>query len=325
VYVADLGRLRQLVEEEETAFKKALNTLREKLNEYAVRHDLGNLLNVEEGVARGLAEAEHRELSESKDVSFGMKVYAALIAYREYVLGRRGAFGTAAWYWLEVGGSAWLLYYAPITAYSEAKKAGVERPAAVEELVAETLRRLFLKPDHHRGFVEKLTKGGRLALELEKETKSKKTESYVFKLYRIEEGGGLKELGVRLRIAKAGERITYVLELGARWREFFKQELEAGVRAAGEVERRLPVEDRPPYMLGWVASDVAIIKSGKKRVLQMATSHPWQLAETHALFGWSKVVGLRMNLTLEGPKLAVTVEVPLDRLDETIESSAKNG
>jgi hypothetical protein len=94
----------------------------------------------------------------------------------------------------------------------------VERPVAVEEMVAEALRRLFLKPgaDHHRGFVEELAKGGKLALELEKETKSKKTESYVFKLYRPEEGGGLKELGIKLRIAKVGAGIIYALELDAK-------------------------------------------------------------------------------------------------------------
>jgi hypothetical protein len=161
---------------------------------------------VNEGVARRLAEAERApELSEFSGVNFGTKALAALIAYREYALGRRSAFGVAAWYWLEVGGSAWLLYYAPRTAYDKAKKAKVERPAAVEELVAEALRRLFLKPgaDRYRGFVEELTKGGKLALMLEKETK-KKTGSYVFKLFRLEEGGGLKELGVKLRIEKVG-------------------------------------------------------------------------------------------------------------------------
>ncbi|MFZ8806845.1 MAG: hypothetical protein ACO2PN_01910 [Pyrobaculum sp.] len=61
-----------------------------------------------------------------------------------------------------------------------------------------------------------------------------------------------------------------------------------------------------------------------ERVLQMSTSHLWQLAETHALFGWS-VVGLRMSLTLEGPKLQVMVEAPLDRLDEAIRRSAGGG
>jgi len=71
-------------------------------------------------------------------------------------------------------------------------------------LVAEALRRLFLKPgaDHHRGFVEELTKGGKLALMFDRETKS----SYVFRLYRLEEGGGLKELGIELWISKVGER-----------------------------------------------------------------------------------------------------------------------
>jgi hypothetical protein len=38
-------------------------------------------------------------------------------------------------------------------------------------------------------------------------------------------------------------------------------------------------------MLGWVDSDVAIFR----RRLEMATSHLWQLAETHALFDWSDI------------------------------------
>ena len=46
-------------------------------------------------------------------MKFGTKAYAALIAYRKYVLGRKSAYGTAARYWLEEGGSAWLLYYPP--------------------------------------------------------------------------------------------------------------------------------------------------------------------------------------------------------------------
>jgi len=203
MYVADLGRLTQLAEREEAAFGDALRILRERLNEYAVRHGLGDLLNVGEEAARELAEAEHKQLSRYSDANFGTKALAALMAYREYALGRRGVFGAAAWYWLEVGGSAWLLYYAPLTAYDEAEKAGVERPATVEEMVAEALRRLFLKPgaDRHSRFVEELTKVGKLALELEKETES----SYVFRLYNMKEGGGLKELGIELWISKVGE------------------------------------------------------------------------------------------------------------------------
>jgi hypothetical protein len=155
-----------------------LSTLRRQLNEYAVKHDLKDLLDVKEDVARRLAEAEKAKLSEFNDVGFGVKALAALMAYREYALGRRGVFGAAAGYWLEVGGSAWLFYYAPRTAYQNAKKAKAEKPVAVEEMLAEALRRLFLKPgaDRYRGFVEELTKGGKLALELVKE-KTKETES----------------------------------------------------------------------------------------------------------------------------------------------------
>jgi hypothetical protein len=325
VHVADLGQLKQLAGKEEEAFGDALRVLRERLNEYAVKYGLRDLLDVNEDVARRLAEAKHPELSDFSDVSFGVKAYAALMAYREHALGRRGAYGTAARYWLEEGGSARLLYYSPRTAYSHAKKAGVERPAAVEELAAEALRRLFLKPgaDHYGRFVEELTKGGKLALMLEKKAKSKKTESYVFELFKLEEGGGLKELGVKLRIAKVGEgeSIVYTLEFDARWWEFFRPELEAGVKAAEEVGERLPVEDRFPYMAGWVNSDVAI----NKGLLEMGTSHLWQLAETHALFGWSDVAVFRVSLTLEGPKPQFHARTSLEKLDEAIRRSAESG
>jgi hypothetical protein len=321
-YMADLRLLKQLAEKEEVAFENALSTLKKRLNEYAVKYGLRDLLDVKEDVARRLAEAKHPELSEFNDVSFGVKALAALIAYREYELGRRGVFGAAAWYWLEVGGSAWLLYYAPSSAYSEAKRARAGRPVAVEEMAAEGLRRIFIKPgaDHYCGLVEELTKGGKLALELE-EKKTKK-KSYVFKLFRLEEGGKLVELeGVKLSIKEVGESIVYALEFDARWQGFFKQELEVAMKAAVEVGERLPVEDRFPYMLSWVNSDVAISKGR----LTMGTSHLWQLAETQALFGWSYVTVLRVGLTLEGPKPHFHAHTSLDKLDEAIRRSAKVG
>jgi hypothetical protein len=194
-YVADLGKLRLLAEKEEAAFEDASKVLRERLNEYAVKYGLGDLLNVVEGKARELAEANAHELSDYNDVNFGVKALTALIAYREYALGRRGVFGAAAWHWLEVGGSAWLLYHPPYRAYRKAIKARAERPAAVEEIVAEALRRLFLKPgaDYYRSLIE-LLGSDRLALMLEKETEL----FYVFRLYRLEEGDVLKGLNIKL-------------------------------------------------------------------------------------------------------------------------------
>jgi tetratricopeptide (TPR) repeat protein len=325
VYVADLGRLGQLAEKEEAVFESALSTLRRNLNEYTVKYGLGDLLNVVEGKARELAEAKAPELSELGGMSFGTKAYATLIAYREYVLGRRSAFGVAAWYWLEVGGSAWLLYYAPYTAYDKAEKAKVERPVAVEELVAEALRRLFLKPGvgHYRGFVEELTKGGKLALMFEKETES----AYVFRLYNMKEGGGLKDLGIELWVTRVGKGIIYFLKFDdvERWRDFFRQELEVMEKATEELKEHLPVEDLFPYMVGWVDSDVAIGRKGDVRALQMSTSYLWQLAETYALFGWSDITVLGVNLTLEGPKPQFYVHTSLDRLDEAIKRSTEGG
>ncbi|MFZ8807708.1 MAG: hypothetical protein ACO2PN_06345, partial [Pyrobaculum sp.] len=332
VYVADLKQIKQLAEEEGEAFEDALRVLRERLNEYAVKYGLRALLDVNEDVARRLAEAEQPEFSEFSGVNFGIKTYAALIAYREYALGRKGVFCKAVWYWLEVGGSARLFYYAPRKAYDKAKKARAERPVAVEEFAAEALRRLFLKPgaDHYRGFVEELAKGGKLALMLEKKAKSKKAESYVFKLFRLEEGGGLEELGVRLSIIEVGEGkragIVYALKFDARWQGFFGQVLEAGVKVAEVVGGRLSVEDRFPYMVGWVASDVAIVRNKKGGgMLRMTTSHLWQLAETHALFGWSDIAVFHVGLTLEGPKPQFDTYTSLGELNETIRRSAEDG
>jgi hypothetical protein len=52
MYMPDL-LLKQLAEKEEAAFENASRVLRKRLNEYAVKYGLGDLLNVEEGVARG--------------------------------------------------------------------------------------------------------------------------------------------------------------------------------------------------------------------------------------------------------------------------------
>ncbi len=325
VYVADLRQIKQLAEEEDKAFEKALEILRERLNEYAVKYGLRDLLDVKEDVARRLAEAGQTEFSKFGGVNFGMKALAALIAYKEHTLGRKSTYGTAAWYWLEVGGSVWLLYYTPRIAYNKAEKARTEKPAATKEMITEALRRLFLKPgaDYYRGLVE-LLGSGKLALELEESE-----PSYVFRLFRLEEGGGLKELGIKLRISKAGKGekagVVYTLGLGAGRRELFRQELETAKKAAEEVGRRLPVEDPLQYMLGWVASDVTMIQRRSAKVLQMTTSHLWQLAETHALFGWSDVVILGVSLTLEGPRLLLLARTSLDKLDKAIKKSSRDG
>jgi len=119
------------------------------------------------------------------------------------------------------------------------------------------------------------------------------------------------------------EGIVHFLEFEdvERWREFFKQDLEMAVKAAEVVRERLPVEDRLPYMLSWVASNVAI-SEGR---LEMSTSHLWQLAETHALFDWSYVTVPGVNLTLEGPKPQFRAGTTLVELDMAIRRSAESG
>ena len=193
----------------------------------------------------------------------------------------------------------------------------------MEGMVAEALRRLFLKPgaDYYRGFV-KLLEGSGLALRLERETDT----SLVFKLLKLEKGGNPVEFeGMRLRIEKVGEGegagMTYILELDASRRELFEHELKMVWVAAEELRERWPIEDPLPYMLGWSASDVSIRKTKNAKALQMGSSHFWQVAETKALFDWPNVVGLRVSLTLEGPRLIFLVHAPLDKLDGAVRRS----
>jgi hypothetical protein len=145
----------------------------------------------------------------------------------------------------------------------------------------------------------------------------------VFRLFRLEEGGGLKELDIKLKIEKLGEGILYGLrfENVERWREFFKPELEAAEKAAEAVKERLLVKDRLPYMVGWANSDVAI-SEGR---LAMGTTHLWQLAETQALFDWPYVAVLGVDLTLEGPKLRFEAYTSLENLDKAVRESAESG
>jgi len=315
VYAADLGRLERLAEGEERAFGDALRVLRERLNEYAVKYKLGDLLDVKENTARELAEADYRELSKFSGANFGVKAYAALMAYREDALGRGSAYGTAARYWLEEGGSAWLLYYAPGSAYIKAGRAKAEGAVTVEGMIAEALRRLFLRPgaEYYHDFVRKLLERDRLELELEKRTE----KSLVFKVVGLD-GVKLKIGGVEEGEVAAG---TYVLEFDAGWRKFFGHELGMVWEAAEELRERWPIEDPLPYMLGWLASDVSIHRAGNTRMLYMSSSHFWQVAETKVPFGWSNAVGLRVGLTLEGPKLQLLVHAPLGNLDGAVRRS----
>ncbi len=119
------------------------------------------------------------------------------------------------------------------------------------------------------------------------------------------------------------EGIVYFLEFEdvERWRDFFKPELEVAVKAAEVIRERLPVEDRLPYMLGWVASKVAISEG----LLQMDTSHLWQLAETHALFDRPYIAVPGVSLTLEGPKPQFRAVTTLVELDMAIKKSAEYG
>jgi hypothetical protein len=154
---------------------------------------------------------------------------------------------------------------------------------------------------------------GGLALEPEPREESDKT--WVFKVAGLE--------GVKLVVSKIGESASwsFVLLLDSGWREFFREELGAVGRVATTLKRRWRSELPLPHMSGWLASDVSI----SRRKPSMSTSSFWQAAVTKALFGWSDSVGLELNLTLEGPKLAFLFRTSADVLNEAITRDAEKG
>jgi hypothetical protein len=129
--------------------------------------------------------------------------------------------------------------------------------------------------------------------------------------------------GVKLVVSKIGESASwsFVLLLDSRWREFFREELGAVERVATTLKRRWRSESPLPHMSGWLASDVSMSR-GKP---SMSTSSLLQAAVTKALFGWSDSVGLELNLTLEGPKLAFLFRTSADVLDKAVRRDAEEG
>jgi hypothetical protein len=236
-YTVDVVRLRDLVREEEETFQKALKTLRTMLLEYSARYpELRELLKIDELRARELAEANAKTFTEYGDVSFGVKVYAALLAYREFMFGFKTAYGVVAKHWLEEGKAPWLLYYAPKTAYSRAERTGGGGIMTVEEAVVEAFRRLFLKPgaERYSRFVDKVLEAARQrgGLALEPEPREESDKTWVFKVAGLE--------GVKLVVSKIGESGSawiLALSLDSRWREFFREELGAVERVATTLKR----------------------------------------------------------------------------------------
>jgi hypothetical protein len=320
-YTVDVVRLRDLVREEEETFQKALKTLRTMLLEYSARYpELRELLKIDELRARELAEANAKTFTEYGDVSFGVKVYAALLAYREFMFGFKTAYGVVAKHWLEEGKAPWLLYYAPKTAYSRAERTGGGGITTVEEAVVEAFRRLFLKPgaERYSRFVDKVLEAARQrgGLALEPEPREESDKTWVFKVAGLE--------GVKLVVSKIGESGSawiLALLLDSRWREFFREELGAVERVATTLKGRWRVESPLPYMSGWLASDVSI----RRKKLIMATSSLLQAAVTKALFGWSDAVRLGLSLTLEGSKLVLWFHTSADVLDEAVRRDAEEG
>ena len=60
-------------------------------------------------------------------------------------------------------------------------------------------------------------------------------------------------------------------------------------------------------------------------LLEMTTSHLWQLVETKALIDWSYVTMHGAGLTLEGPKPQFLARTSLEKLDEAIRKSVEDG
>ena len=298
----DLRRLVELREEEERAFERAAAFLLSRLNEHAVEDVmLKDELEVDEEAARSLVRAETSELRNFAGVNAGTKAVAALYAYREWMLGSRGAYARAVARFIAEGRTEELISRRPGGVYGEVMKRAKARRREMdeEEGLFEFVRRLFsaLRQEEVRILAERLIKEGGGVLEL----RSKRVTKRGYAVYETNISW------VKLRFVE-----TYVLSFTRRKGEEIFRPL---VERARETARKVAVpEDGHLYMLGYMASDVAV----HKKWLTMGTTQLWQLALTWALFRWSYVLPNAVLFTGRGAHVNIATYAPIDVFNRAI-------
>jgi hypothetical protein len=287
---------------------------------------LKSLLEVDLGMAEGLAKARSTELSEYGGVNMGTKVYAALLS-----IARGGIYGHTAMLLMGEGALADIVLSAPSTAYEKADdiarargeaadpsrsrwgaKAGgiaggrggaadLPRVGAAdwEDRAASVLLRLLI------GYGEidpqLLSGAGETTLKFRRVERGDRKGFQAFRVY-----GGVEAFVGKLWIGKT-----------AAYFKVSKEGLRRLVEEAKETAPDLSGLDTSRQYLEWRTTDVSTVG----RQIEGATVHSWQLRWYFGLLGGPKSFSGRANVTREGINFVVTAYWSREREDQILGES----
>jgi 23S rRNA pseudoU1915 N3-methylase RlmH len=264
-------------------------------------------LEVDWGMAEGLAEARVKELSNYSDVNMGTKAYAALLS-----VARGGIYGHAATLLMAEGALADLVLSAPSGTYNKADRIANARGETVDPSYSGRRGRSVRQPsweDRAASVLLRFLIGyGEADL----------------KFRHVEKGGrkGRVERGFQVfRVYGGVEAFVGELWIG-KTEAYFKVSKEELKRLVEEAERTAPDLSgirKIWQTLEWLNTDVSFTG----RQIEGSTVHLWQLKWYIALFGRGRVSGGVADVTEEDIKLKVAMRWSRETLDRIIAEEGK--
>jgi hypothetical protein len=253
-------------------------------------------LEVDLGMAEGLAEAIRSELSDYSDANMGTKAYAALPS-----IARGGIYGHVAMLLMGEGTLADIMLLTPRSAYNKADKIAERRGEAVDPSYSGRRGRSVGKPSWEDKAAATLLRY-LLGRTVSEDLMFRRVEGgfEVFRAY-----GGVD---VRVDVLKI-EEVARSKASEEELRRFMEE-------ARREAPDLLGLDKAPQY-LAWRATDVTT--SGRQIVA--STVHSWQLKWYFSLLGEPKSFRGRANVTKESIKPVVTAYWPREREDQILGES----
>jgi hypothetical protein len=253
-------------------------------------------LEVDLGMAEGLAEARRSELSNYSDANMGTKAYAALLS-----IARGGIYGHVAMLLMGEGALADIVLPTPKGAYEKADRIANARGETVDPSYSGQRGRSVGKPSWEDKAAATLLRY-LLGRTVSEDLMFRRVEGgfEVFRAY-----GGVE---VRVDVLKI-EEVARSKASEEELRRFMEE-------ARREAPDLLGLDKAPQY-LAWRATDVTT--SGRQIVA--STVHSWQLKWYFSLLGEPKSFRGRANVTKESIKPVVTAYWPREREDQILGES----
>jgi hypothetical protein len=286
--IRELREAQRRLEEVAEQVKKELNAVLAlyKSHSRELYEKLRPHLEVDFGLAEGLAEAGFRRFSGYSDASVGTKAYAALLS-----IARGGIYGHVAMLLVGEGALADIVLLTPRSAYDKADRVAKRRGEAVDpsrvgaagwkDRAASALLRYLLSRAVSEDLVFRRVKGG----------------FEVFRAY-----GGVE---VHVDVLKIRE---------AAYSKVGEEVLRRFVEEARREAPDLSGFDKAPQYLEWCATDVSF----DKRQILAGTVHPWQAAWYIGLLDGPKSLSGNASVTEEGVKPTVTMRWSRERGDQIL-------